>query len=183
MEETFEYGNEAMSSSTALPSDEAMQPGVTNPVGTATALPMPQPTILNLPSRPTIAPMPPPPPGIMSARTFQPIHPNVALAESPNTQTVTLVSPKPLHLSQPTQIPPSINPHLASYFGTPSLPQYGSGDIRSGIVGSFTSTPITSAPYPIANINLPPNSAEQNTATEISETTDETPVQGQMHNV
>ena len=114
----------------------------------APAITIPQPTIVNLPSRPNIAPMPPPPPGIMNTRTFQPIHPNVALTESPNTQPVTLVSPKPLHMPHPNQLPtPSINPQLASYFGPPALPTYGSGDIHSGIVGSFASTPITSIPY------------------------------------
>jgi hypothetical protein len=181
MEETVEISNALVTSITSQSTDETVICGGSSTVGTA-ALPMPQPTILNLPSRPTIAPMPPPPPGIMSARTFQPIHPNVALTESPNTQTVTLVSPKPLHLPPPSQIPSSINPQLASYFSTPVLPPYGSGDIRSGIVGSFTSTPITSNPYPI-----PPNlSVTSNSEVEISEmpeSSDETQQQGQMHNV
>ena len=145
---------------------------------------IPQPTILNLPSRPNIAPMPPPPPGIMNTRTFQPIHPNVALTESPNTQPITLVSPKPLHLPPPNQLPtPSINPQLASYFGAPALSSYGSGDIHSGIVGSFTSTPITSMPYPHPS-NLSANIKE--TVTEKSdqpESCDDKPQGGQMHNV
>ena len=144
---------------------------------------IPQPTIVNLPSRPNIAPMPPPPPGIMNTRTFQPIHPNVALTESPNTQPVTLVSPKPLHLPPPNQLPtPSINPQLASYFGPPALPTYGSGDIHSGIVGSFTSTPITSNPYPHPS-NLATNMQETIEKPEQPQSCDDKPQEGQMYNV
>ena len=127
--------------------------------------------------------MPPPPPGIINTRTFQPIHPNVALTESPNTQPVTLVSPKPLHLPPPNQLPtPSINPQLASYFGQPALPTYGSGDIHSGIVGSFTSTPITSNPYPHPS-NLATNMQETIEKPEQPQKCDDKPQEGQMYNV
>ena len=94
--------------------------------------------------------MPPPPPGIIHARTFQPIHPSFSSCESPNTNMVPLVTPRPLHLPPSTQIPPaSLNPQLASYFGTPMPLPYGANiDISSGgIAGSFTSTPITSTPH------------------------------------
>ena len=131
--------------------------------GPPISLPMPQPTVLNLPSRPTIAPMPPPPPGILNTRTFQPIHPSAGLSESSNTQVVTLVSPKPLHMPTPIQVPSSINPQLASYFGPPpTLPTFGSGEIHAGVAGSFTSTPITSKPYPHpSNLTTIPNPIAQ----------------------
>ena len=131
--------------------------------GPPISLPMPQPTVLNLPSRPTIAPMPPPPPGILNTRTFQPIHPSAGLSESSNTQSVTLVSPKPLHMPTPIQVPSSINPQLASYFGPPpTLPPFGSGEIHAGVAGSFTSTPITSKPYPHpSNLTTIPNPIAQ----------------------
>ena len=131
--------------------------------GPPISLPMPQPTVLNLPSRPTIAPMPPPPPGILNTRTFQPIHPSTGLNESSNTQVVTLVSPKPLHMPTPIQVPSSINPQLSSYFGPPpTLPSFGSGELHAGIAGSFTSTPITSKPYPHpSNLTTIPNPSIQ----------------------
>ena len=176
--------NEQLTSNSIESMDETLVAGGSNLAGSA-VITLPQPTILNLPSRPNIAPMPPPPPGIMNTRTFQPIHPNVALTESPNTQSVTLVSPKPLHLPPPSQLPtPSVNPQLASYFGAPALSSYGSGDIHSGIVGSFTSTPITSNPYPHpSNLNVTSNVHETKEKSEIPDNSDDKPQAGQMHNV
>ena len=121
---------------------------ITNASGTSTnvsgivsapPLHMPHPTILNLPSRPTIAPMPPPPIGIIQTRTFQPIHPNF-YPESPTGSMVTLVTPKPVHMPTPNQGPSaSMNPTLSTYFGTPAS--------LSGLTSSFQSTPITSTPF------------------------------------